>query len=57
MSEPPPLPAFLLKNENRLAHKRPPEPSFFFQIAMPITLAAAVLVLGAAIGFYWLIAN
>ena len=56
-SEPPPLPAFLLKNENRPAYKRRPEPSFFFQIAMPIILATAITAIGTATGFYWLFAN
>jgi hypothetical protein len=49
---PPPLPASLLKNDGRPAHKRRPESSFF-QIAMPITLSAAVLGIGAAIWLYW----
>jgi hypothetical protein len=57
MSEPPALPAFLLRNENRPAYNRRPEPSLFFQIAMPIILATAILAIGAAIGFYWLFAN
>ena len=57
MSEQPPVPAFLLKNENRPAYKRRSEPSFFFQIAMPIILATAIVAIGAAIGFYWLFAN
>ena len=57
MFEPPPLPAFLLKNENIPAYKRRPEPSLFFQIAMPIILATAIVGTAAAIGFYWLLAN
>jgi hypothetical protein len=57
MSEPPALPAFLLKNENRPAYKRRPEPSLFLQIAMPIILATAIVTIGTAIGFYWLLAN
>ena len=52
MFEPPPLPASLRKNEGRPAHNRRPESSFL-QIAMPITLSAAVLAIGAAIWVYW----
>ena len=52
MFEPPPLPASLRKNEGRPAHKRRPESSLL-QIAMPITLSAAVLGIGAAIWVYW----
>jgi hypothetical protein len=52
MSEPPP-PAFLFKNENRPAYRQRRRPSFFFQICMPIILAAVILAIGAAIGFYW----
>jgi hypothetical protein len=57
MFEPLPLPASLLKNENRPAYKRRPEPSLFLQIAMPIILATAIVAIAAAIGFYWLLAN
>jgi hypothetical protein len=57
MSEPQPLPAFLLKNENRPVHKRRPEPSLFVQLAMPIILATAIVTIGTAIGFHWLLAN
>jgi hypothetical protein len=57
MFEPPPLPAFLLKNENRPAYGPRPEPSLFLQIAMPIILATAIVAIAAAIGFYWLLAN
>jgi hypothetical protein len=56
ISDPPPLPAFLLKSRNMPAYKRRHELSVFVQILMPIILATAILAIGVAIGSYWLFA-
>jgi hypothetical protein len=46
MYEPSPLPTFFFKNKNRAA------PSIFFEICKTIIMTAAIVAVGAAIGFY-----